>query len=153
MCCVWCAIMCEDVRVSSGHLSGFKRTPPPNSYQTFPPYTTLLQYDVALKPTNQHILLYLSLLSDKRPVLWGQLVLVFCTLLADLNALASMAVSLQSSTGFDFAPGLQPISHHALPLYLLKLTESTGGTHTHRNTQTHAKVPSFSACQLLLGGS
>lgn len=52
MCCVWCAIMCEDVRVSSGHLSGFKSATPPNSYQTFPPYTTLLQYDVALKPTN-----------------------------------------------------------------------------------------------------
>lgn len=153
MCCVWCAIMCEDVRVSSGHLSGFKSNPPPPQLL---PDVPSLHYSATVRcssETNQHILLYLSLLSDKRPVLWGQLVLVFCTLLADLNALASMAVSLQSSTGFDFAPGLQPISHHALPLYLLKLTESTGGTHTHRNTQTHVKVPSFSACQLLLGGS
>lgn len=141
MCCVWCAIMCEDVRVSSGHLSGFKSPPPPQLLPDVPS----LHYSATVRcssETNQHILLYLSLLSDKRPVLWGQLVLVFCTLLADLNALASMAVSLQSSTGFDFAPGLQPISHHALPLYLLKLTESTGGTHT----ETHKlmqKSPHF----------
>lgn len=27
MCCVWCAIVCEDVCVSSGRLSGFKKHP------------------------------------------------------------------------------------------------------------------------------
>lgn len=135
MCCVWCAIMCEDVRVSSGHLSGLKSATPPQLLPDVPS----LHYSATVwcsSETNQHILLYLSLLSDKRPVLWGQLVLVFCTLLADLNALASMAVSLQSSTGFDFAPGLQPISHHPFPLYLLKLTESTGGTHTQKHTNS-----------------
>lgn len=88
------------------------------------------------------------------------MVLVFCTLLADFNAFTTMAVALQSHVRFDWAPGLQLVSHHPLPAYLLKLTESTGGTHTHTRTHAHVKVLTqhFQVAspfpgQFLLGGS
>lgn len=46
-----------------------------------------------------------------------------------------MAVALQSHTCFDSAPGLQPlISHHALPVYLLKAQVA----HTHIETHTYS---------------
>lgn len=132
MCCVWCAIVCEKMCVSSGCLSGFKSTHPYPCHISWSHYSATVSCSSHPTP-----LLILSLsLSDKRHVLWGQLVLVFCTLLADLNALTCMAVTLQSHAGFDSAPGLQPVSHHPLPVYLLKLTESTGGTHT----RTHSYI-------------
>lgn len=99
----------------------------------FPLHTTLLQYYVA--PS----LLTLSLLSDKRPVLWGQLVLVFCTLLADLNALTSMAVALQSHAGFDSAPGLQACFPSSTPSVSAEAQwKHRWRTHTDTHRNTHS---------------
>lgn len=86
---VLCGVpLCVKTCVSSGRLSGFKSTYP----ATLPPHTTLLQSLVA--PNSPIILLQppppkKKKMSDKRLVL-----LVFCTLPADLDALVSMEVAL-----------------------------------------------------------
>lgn len=62
----------------------------------------------------ERLFLYLPFLSDKRPVSRGQLVLVFCTLLDDLNALVTWR-SHSSPAAWKSAPGFpRPAAHRAL---------------------------------------